>query len=170
MTGATFRLEPTLYLENPKDRAFVEGRTDRPYVFPFGLLALSDLFFGIVLLALGTGIVPVTFIREASGLQPVLVIFGLMSIPSSIFLTMYSRRFYTAGQLLEGRVTEAALIPSPHHSGRGQYIRRLAVQFTIPEGETVVALTKTGNVHKPLPPVGAQAAVLYVNRNAYRVL
>jgi hypothetical protein len=139
-------------------------------VFPFGLLALVDLLLGLGVIAVGTGIIPLTFVSEFSELKPLLVIFGLMSIPSSIFLVVYSRRYYTQGQLLEGRVVEAALTSSPHISSHGQLYRRLAVQFQTPEGETVVALSKNGNVHNPLPPVGAQAAVLYVNRNAYRVL
>ena len=170
MTGATFRIEPTLYLENQRNRAFVEGRTDRPYVFPFGLLALVDLLLGIGLIAGGTGIVPLSWVNEFSELKPLLVIFGLMSIPSSIFLMLYSRRLHTQGQILEGRVTEAALVPSKQYNARRRLYRRLAVQFTSPEGEKIVSLSKTGNVHIPLPPVGAQAAVLYVNRNAYRVL
>jgi hypothetical protein len=73
------------------------------------------------------------------------------------------------GRLIEARVAEADI--RPHHSRPNVKMQRILIEFHDLEGQTQVTLhTRKHREGLPLPEVGTQAAVLYVNPNVRRVL
>jgi hypothetical protein len=168
--GRHFVVKPDLFLMNAANRSFVEGRTDRPQFPVLWLAALLDLPISIGLLGLGAGVLPIPLSDDIAAWRPLLLVLGLVSLGGSVFIVTLIRRL-GQGVLLEGRVVEADLRPARKASQRHLKVQHITMQFRTPDGQTLAAvIRRPDQARTPLPPVGAQAAVMYVSPQQFRLL
>jgi len=168
LVGKTFVIEPDIFLAYPRNRAFVAGEKERPESFVWLWLAVGvSAIVDCALLLLGLGVLPIQLPESIREMQWLFLIFGVIGIPATMFMSRLFGQIQGQGQLIEGRVTVADVRPNPSRPGRRiQYIQ---IEFPTSDGGREAAVVMR-SLSYPLPKVGAQAAVLYAGRNRVRVL
>jgi hypothetical protein len=169
ITGRTFIVDPDIYLVNPANRAFVEGKVARPAVPVLWYVGLMDLPISIILLGIGANVLPIPLSNSAESLRWIFLIIGLITLSSSVFIMLFVRQISLSGTLIEGQIINAELRPKV--AGSKQMRQFIHIEFTNPEGKRQRTLSsRTPGFGRVLPAVGTQAAVLYAGKNRIRVL
>lgn len=167
LVGKSFVVEPDIFLRYPRNRPFVAGEQERPYSFRWLWLAVGiSAVIDCVLLLLGLGVLPVELPESLQEMQWLFLVFGIIGIVGTIFMVGIFSRLQN-GQLLEGRVTEADVRPSP--SRPSQNVQYIKIEFRNPDGQ-MEATVITRPLSYELPKVGTQAAVMYGGKNRVQVL
>lgn len=166
LAGRSFVVEQDIYLQNPANRAFVMGERERPAAMLLWIVPLIDLPITVILIGLGTGLLPIPLPEEFENMRWLMVVMGFISLAGTVFVTLMIRRMQR-GDLLEGRViyVEEGVV------NRQKTFQRIVIRFKTPEGEELqTVIYRTGGMRRAMPKVGQQAAILYGSRNQYRAL
>jgi hypothetical protein len=164
----TFVVRPDIFIAYPINRAFVEGRAKHPPLLEYWSVSVVSLLVSLALLAVGLGIIPISFGEEMAFMRWALLFGGVASLIVDIYLINMTLRLRN-GRLIEGRVVEADI--RPHHSRPNRKMQHILVEYRDPAGQMQVLLHIRSNLaNRPLPEVGTQAAVLYVSPNMRRLL
>jgi hypothetical protein len=169
ITGRSFIVDSDIYLVNPANRAYVEGKAARPAVPILWYVGLIDLPISIILLGLGANVLPIPLPEYLESMRWIFLVIGLVTLSSSVFIMLYVRRISLSGTLVEGRVVKAEL--KPKVVGSRQMRQFIYIEFTDPDGKRQQTMSShTPGFGRELPTIGAQAAVLYAGKNHIRVL
>lgn len=166
LAGRSFVVEQDIYLQNPANRAFVMGEKEHPSAMLLWIVPLIDLPITVILIGLGTGLLPIPLPEEFENLRWLMTVMGFISLVGTVMVVMMLRRMQR-GDLLEGRViyTEEGMV------NLRKSFQRIVIRFKTPEGEELqTVIYRTGGNRKAMPKVGQQAAVLYGSRAQYRAL
>lgn len=168
MAARNFVVEPDIFIAYPINRAFVDGRAAHPPLLEYWSASVISLLVSLGLLAVGLGVIPVSFGEDMAFVRWMLPLFGLFSLIGDFYLVYVTLRLHN-GLLLEGRVVEASI--RPHSSRPNRKMQHITVEYEDPQGPKQVAVRMRGNDEsRPMPMVGTQAAVLFATPNIRRIL